>query len=206
MKSKILKDALVLTLITVIAGCLLGIVYKVTEQPIKNAEYNTQQNAYRSVFSDADSFEDNTDYTADSAAEALASTDYGSQNTIDGVVNALDSSGNLLGYVITVTDSQGYGGDVTFSVGIQSDGTVNGIAFTSISETAGLGMKAKDDAFKSQYENKKVDSFEVTKTGATDDSQINAISGATITSKAVTSGVNAALSYFQTSLGGGTNE
>ena len=68
-------------------------------------------------------------------------------------------------------------------------------------------MKAKEPAFKDQFSDKKVAQFEVTKTGAAGDEQIDALSGATITSRAMTNGVNAALLYFQNILGGGsTNE
>ena len=67
----------------------------------------------------------------------------------------------------------------------------------SISETAGLGMRAKDDSFTSQYTNKKVDSYKVTKQGASSDNEIDALSGSTITSKAVTNGVNSALVAFK---------
>ena len=55
--------------------------------------------------------------------------------------------GSEAGYVITVTDKDGYGGDIQITVGIMSDGTVNGISFLSISETAGLGMRAKEPSF-----------------------------------------------------------
>ena len=58
-------------------------------------------------------------------------------------------------------------------------------------------MKAKEDSFSSQFAGKQVESFEVTKTGATSDNQIDAISGATITSRAVTGAVNVALAYYQ---------
>ena len=86
-------------------------------------------------------------------------------------------------------------------MGIQKDGTLNGISILSISETAGLGMKA-ESVLKPQFENKKVANFTYTKSGSTMDSQIDAISGATITTNAVTTAVNAGLYVFQTQLGG----
>ncbi len=199
--NKIVKDALTLTLITLIAGLALGVVYKVTEGPIAVAQYNTQQNAYKEVFPDADSFSDLADFSEERAAAVLAGTDYAEDDSIVGCVEALDASGNLLGYVVSVTSHKGFGGDITFSVGINVDGSVNGIAFTSISETAGLGMKAKDAAFKDQFAGSFDGTLAVTKDGGT----IDAISGATITSRAVTNGVNAAILYFE-SLGGGANE
>ena len=58
-------------------------------------------------------------------------------------------------------------------------------------------MNAQNPEFKDQYAGKTAQVFEVTKTGATADNQINAISGATVTSRAVTGAVNAAVYFFQ---------
>lgn len=195
--NKIVKEALTLTAITMVAGLLLGLVYMVTEEPIRVANYNKQQDAYRTVFAAAASFEDKADFDSEAATATLAGKSYAEDDTIKGCVEAYDEGGNLLGYVVTVTSSKGYGGNITFSVGIQNDGTVNGIAFTSISETAGLGMKAKEDGFKGQFAGLTGNDFSVSKDGGS----IQAISGATITSRAVTNGVNAAITYFE-SLGG----
>ena len=101
----------------------------------------------------------------------------------------------MIGHVINSTSKDGFGGWVSISTGIQEDGTLNGIAFLSISESAGLGMNARDTDWYKQFTGKKSDKFSVTKTGATSDDEINAISGATITSRAVTGAVNAAV-YF----------
>ena len=106
-----------------------------------------------------------------------------------------------MGYVLSVTSREGYGGDITFTMGIRLDGTLNGISILSISETAGLGMKA-EAVLKPQFENKNVSQFTYTKSGAVSDDQIDAISGATITTNAVTTAVNGGLYYFQTQLGG----
>ena len=84
--------------------------------------------------------------------------------------------------------------------------TVTGISFTNISETAGLGMKAKEDSFKDQFKEKKVESFQYTKSGAEKDEEIDALSGATITTNAVTNGVNAGIAYFRYVSGGAVNE
>ncbi|MCI8280389.1 MAG: RnfABCDGE type electron transport complex subunit G [Lachnospiraceae bacterium] len=204
--NKIVKDAIIITVITLVSGCLLGLVYEITKEPIATAQYNTQQKAYQTVFEGAGTFEDYEGFDETAAAEVVAQSGY-TENTIEGVVAAKDASGATLGYVITVTSHAGYGGDITFSVGIRSDGTVNGYSITSISETAGLGMKAKEEKFYSQFAGKNAEAFEVVKGTASSDNQIEAISGATITSRAVTNGVDAALSYFRTiSEGGGANE
>ena len=97
------------------------------------------------------------------------------------------------------------GGDITFTMGIANDGTLNGISILDISETAGLGMKA-EEVLKPQFAEKNVPVFTYTKTGAVSEDQIDAISGATITTSAVTTAVNGGLYYFQTWLGGGGNE
>jgi hypothetical protein len=82
-------------------------------------------------------------------------------------------------------------------MGVQLDGTTNGISFLSLSETAGLGMEADTDSFKVQFEGKNVEQFRYTKSGATVDEEIDALSGATITTNAVTNAVNAGLTYVQ---------
>lgn len=200
MKNKIVHDALVLTAITLISGFLLGLVFAITKEPIKAAEEAKKQAAFKEVFQDAETFEAFGDYNADTATKAAA--DAGFENdTIDDVQTALDGSGNPLGYVITVTSKEGSQANITLSVGITSEGVVNGYSTTAISETPGLGMKVNDDSFKAQFEGKSEETYSVTKSPATSDSEIESISGATISSRAVTNAVNAALAYFR-SIGG----
>ena len=126
--------------------------------------------------------------------------------TIDEVVLAKDKDGNELGYIVTVTDSEAYGGSLQMTVGILSDGTVKGISYLSINETPGLGMNAKEDSFIKQFSDKKVDYFKYNKAGASADNEINAISSATITTNAVTHGVNGAIYCVEYITGGGINE
>ena len=197
---EMMKNTGILLVITVVAGLVLGLVYQVTKDPIAVQEARKKQEACQEVFQDAASF-DELEVNAVNASEW---TDAGyAQERIDEVMSALDSSGNLLGYVITVTTKEGYGGDIQFTLGIRMDGTVNGMSILSISETAGLGMR-EDEVLKPQFGGKQVEQFEYTKSGATSENQIDAISGATITTNAVTNGVNAGLYYFRTELGGGS--
>ena len=194
---EIMLNSLKLCLITLIAGLLLGTVYEITKEPRKKQEEKTKQPAYEKVFEVADSFEE-MDYDKKELETYLSDNGYKpSVAYIDGIVKALDGDKNVVGYVITVTDKEGYGGNIQFTIGIQSDGTINGISFLSIEETAGVGMKAKENKFKSQFEGRKVDSFEYTKNGATADNQIDAISGATITTNAVTNGVNTGILAYK---------
>ena len=202
--NKIVKNTLILTAITVVSGLLLGIVYNVTKEPIAQAQENTKQEAYRAVLTDASSFE-TVDFDAESALSLLSENGYTS-DTITEVAEGKDDSGETIGYVISVQSSEAYDGTLDLSVGIGSDGTVKGVEMLSISETAGLGMKADEAEFKDQYKDKNVESFSVTRTGEDGDNMIDAISGATITSNAVTNAVNSALVYYQNELGGGVNE
>ena len=197
---EMMKNTGILLAITLIAGLLLGLVYQVTKEPIAQQEAKAKQEACQEVFADAASFEAVELVTADE--DAWSSEGYG-QESIDEVMMAKDSAGSTLGYVITVTTKEGYGGDIQFTMGVRTDGTVNGISLLSISETAGLGMRA-DEVLKPQFAGKQVDKFEYTKSGASSENQIDAISGATITTNAMTNGVNAGLYYFQTVLGGGS--
>lgn len=192
---EMMKNTGILLAITLIAGLLLGLVYQVTKEPIAEQEAKAKQEACQEVFQDAASF-------AMIGVETMTVEGY-AQESIDEVMEAKDASGELLGYVITVTTKEGYGGDIQFSIGVRLDGTVNGMSILSISETAGLGMQA-EDVLKPQFAGKQVEKFTYTKNGAAADNEIDAISGATITTNAVTNGVNAGLYYFQTVLGGGS--
>ena len=196
MKNTIIKDAMILTLITLVAGGVLGLVYEITKEPSAKQQEMAKQEAYKSVFEDADSFEVCVEEGDGELAAYLAENGFEAQ-TINEVMEAKDASGETLGYAINLTTSEGYGGDITFSMGVREDGTLNGISILTISETAGLGMNATKDEFKNQFQDKQAESFEVTKTGAAADNQINAISGATITSNAVTKGVNSGLCAFE---------
>lgn len=203
MNKKIVHDALILFAFTVVLGLILGVVYGITKAPIDKVNYENTQAAYKAVFEDADQFEDYDDFDKDAANELVAENGYSDE--IDNVVTALDASGNSIGYVMTVTAKDASQSTITFSVGIASDGTVNGYSITDIAETPGLGMKAEDEEFYSQFEGKNVDSFTVVKSAPTADNEIESISGATITSKAMANGVNACLVYFQNVLAGGAN-
>jgi electron transport complex protein RnfG len=131
----------------------------------------------------------------------VEATELGTGCDVNEVVVA-NAGSELKGYVITTTTHDGYSGDIQVSIGIAADGTVKGIEMLSIAETAGLGMNANTPEFKAQYAEKLVDAFAVTKTGAAADNEIDAISGATITSNAVTNAVNTAIVYFNNVLGG----
>ena len=203
MKNKIIKDALALTLITLVAGVALGGVYEITKDPIARQEAQAKAEAYEQVFTDAAAFEEvkMDDTLIQTIRDQLDQEGYKAQS-IEEIMRAEDESGETLGYAFTVVTSEGYGGDIQFSMGVQNDGTLNGISILSIGETAGLGMNADTPAFKDQFVGKQVEQLQYTKNGATQDDEINAISGATVTTNAMTNGINAGLCAFRVMEGG----
>ena len=119
-------------------------------------------------------------------------------------VNRGSANGETVGYNITVTP-KGYGGLIEMVVGISDEGRLTDIKILSHTETPGLGAKAADPAFSGQFHEKIVEKIVVTTTPPAADNEIQAISGATITSEAVASGVNAALGYWAKNLKGEGN-
>lgn len=201
MKNTIVKDTMALVLITLVAGAALGGVYTITADPIARQQQMAKDEAYKAVFADADTFEV-VIAQEDPDLEAYLDENGHPAQTINEAVQAMDSSGSPLGYAFTVTTSEGYGGDIQFAMGMKDDGTLNGISILSIGETAGLGMKATTDEFKNQFADKNVEEFQYTKSGASQDSEIDALSGATITTNAMVNGVNAGLKAFAYEKGG----
>lgn len=201
--NKIIKNAAILTAITLISGLLLGLVYEVTKEPIQASQEKAKQEAYKQVLPEAEAFKDAEEFDEKKAEEVLETAGV-SGCYVKGSAEALNESGETLGYVVTTVSKEGYGGEIEISVGITSDGTVSGIEILSISETAGLGMKATEPAFKNQFRDVQTEKFVVKKDDPS--GNVDALSGATVTSRAVTSAVNAGLAYYQNVLGGSVNE
>lgn len=198
---QVIKDTVILLIITLAAGLVLGFVYQITKEPIAKQQEKAKMEACKEVFQEASTFA-KADWNAlPPERDILTGAGY-EEEKIDEVMLALDQNDSVLGYVLTVTTSEGYGGDITFTMGVSVDGTLNGISILKISETPGLGMKA-EEILKPQFTQKKVESFEYTKSGAMADNQIDAISGATITTNAFTNGVNAGLIYCSAIMEGG---
>lgn len=194
-ESGFVKDALILFAITLISGVALGGVYEITKEPIRQATIAQNNATYKEVYQVAESFED-IEIDLDALNAEIAGLAYGNVG-IESVLEAKDASGAGIGYVINSYSNDSYGGKVGISVGLDADGNIVAVGIRETSDTPGLGLKAKDDAFKGQYAGKSGE-LGVTKAEA-GDSEIKAISGATITSNAVTNAVNAA-SYVKQSL------
>lgn len=201
--STMLKEAGILFCITLIAGLLLGFVYELTKEPRRIQQEKATQEACIAVFPGAAEqgielrFED-IGYVPEEALAAELAED----SVKIGTVFAAYNGGTLYGYVTEAVSSKGYGGNIVLYVGVGTDGTVNGVSVTEISETAGLGMEAPN-VLTPQFAGKKAESFVFTKTGAAAENEVDAISGATITTRAVTNAVNGGLKVALRLLGGG---
>lgn len=183
-----LKEAGILFAITLTAGLLLGFVYELTKEPIAEQKRRAVQEACAAVFQNASRFE-----SLDYAPPVELQEKLSKEGVVTGsVYEALASDGGKLGYVIESTTKRGYGGNIVLYVGVTMDGTVNDVSILSISETAGLGMRA-EEVLVPQFHRKTARSFVYTKTGAKADNEIDAITSATITTKAFTDAVNGAL-------------
>ena len=164
---------IILGAICLVCALLLGLVNMITADPIKAAKQRKTEQAMKAVLP-ADSYE-SVEYTGG-----------------DALVKAVYRAGDA-GYVVEVTPS-GFGGEVDLMVGVGSDGTVTGISVITHSETSGLGAKAKTDPEWGKQFIGMSGEVKVSKDGG----KVNAITGATITSRAVSSGVTAALEAVQT--------
>lgn len=198
MMKKIILDTLSLVVITVVAGLLLSSVHGLTEDTIAYAEADERIASYREVFDTAADFSDVENF--DDLSSRLSS-ELGAGVSVGEAKNALDEAGNIIGVVVSATSANGYGGDVTLSVGIDPENKITGMKVTSMSESPGFGSHCQDKEFQEQF---KGISGEVkyVSSGKSAPDEIDMISGATFTTKAVTEAVNAALDFAELALGG----
>mgnify|MGYP004506649355 CR=1 FL=1 len=172
----IIKTAVILFLITGIAALILAVVNNFTAPIIAENSAKKQAAAMQNVLKDAEFSEENL---AENVDDPEISEIYKAQK-----------DGSAAGYVVMVNPN-GYNGAISMVVGIDAEGKVSGIDIISQSETAGLGANCVKDEFKDQFVGKSGE-ISVVKNDPKDN-EIDAITSATITSKAVTSGVNKAL-------------
>lgn len=165
--AEIVKPAAILTAICIIVTFLLAVTNALTAGKIaENSEKKAAESRFKVL--EADSYV---------------------QLDKEGVVfEAIKEDGKSAG-VVVVTDASGYGGTIEVMTGIKLNGEISGVNILSMDETPGMGAKAKESSFLDQYLNKSESSMSVTKDGG----EIDAISGATITSRAVTQAVNDAI-------------
>ena len=199
------RPIVVLTCIAIIAGVALSGVYVMTKDTIEAQQRAAQAASYLVVCPDADHFD--ADETVDKAIADLGGAVYGTgfgRVTINEGFAALDADGNNVGYAFSVTTADGFDGNISMAVGVNADGAVNGISFTELSETPGMGMRVDEDEFKGQFAGRNVSKFTLNKAGgSTAEDEIDSVSGASTTSGAVVNAVNAVLDFYNNTVKGG---
>lgn len=182
---EVLVPTVSLFLISLVVTLLLAVTNGVTAPMIKDLAAKMEIETRQKVLSEAASFEEKT-ITLDGAEYEYC--------------EGLDAEGKVVGYIFTTT-SKGYGGDVKVMTGVSANGKITGTEALVLNETAGLGMNAKNESFRDQYKGI-AGSVKVTK-DSPKENEIQALTGATITSNAFTNAVNTALELYTAVTGGG---
>ena len=194
------KAAINLTVIALITGLALSGVYAMTKDKIAEQKMQANAESYRAVLANAETFSYD-DAISGAVTELEGGTyDQGSfgRTYVNDVVVGNAADGSVAGYVLSVTSAEGFDGNITLSVGINTEGEVQGIAFTELAETAGMGMRVDEDEFKGQFSGVTTDAFVLNKSGdASADNEINTVSGASTSSGAVVNAVNTALAFYR---------
>ncbi len=184
----VIVPAIVLTIICIIITGLLAGTNELTKDPIAQQVELKAQLTREIVLPEAKTYKE------------IDITLLGENLDIDNCFAGFDESDNLVGYTITSTEN-GYGGPIEVMVGILStDDTVNGVSILSQTETPGLGANATQAEFTDQYKQVIPEAFTVVKTPDVKQGEIEAITGSTITSDAVTKAVNNTLEIYNSNL------
>ncbi len=186
-KDTLLNMFIAMFVICVVSGGVLGIVYNATKDPIAAAETAKKTEAIKNVLPE---FNELKETMVKSALEDVEIPFY----------LAYDANNNFIGAAVETFTNKGFSGNISLMVGILADGTVNNISVLQHAETPGLGSKMSEPSFKDQFNNKHADSFNfnVKKDGG----DVDAITAATISSRAFCDAVNRALSTFENNKGG----
>ena len=182
----IIKPTIVLFLICTIVTLALALTNYATKDAIASQVRLQEESARKEVFSDAEEFEEIQDL------ESVMGKKNEDERLVKKAYNSL-KDGEVIGRVYSV-ESKGYGGVISIAVGIDDSGKTKGVKIVSHSETPGLGSKAKDEPFISQLVGiSPKEPLTVVKVGGSKEEEIDALSGATISSKAVVKAVQAAI-------------
>ncbi len=173
-----MKLVLVLSMICLVSGILMALVYNVTAEPIARAREAARMDALRQVLPPT------------AAAPKLEESTITYEGQEIPVVYAR-YDGQLLATVLQVKTAEGYGGDIELMAGILPDGSIQGIAILDHKETPGLGAHISGRAFLDLFKGRKLDGtiWKVKKEGG----DIDEITAATVSSRAVVDAVRIAL-------------
>lgn len=182
----IFKLSLFLLLVAGIAGAGLSYVNGLAGPLIEKQILQSKIDSFKEVYPQADKVEDET---------VLYLKDQ--HNPVVKEVNIAYRSGMPTG-VIYAVETKGYSGPISILAGFDiASARISAIKVLNQRETPGLGAKAKEGKFQDRYRDKRTAmALEVTKVAPVRENQVQAITASTITSKAVTLGVNAAREHF----------
>lgn len=185
---EIVKLGLILFLITAVAAVVLAVSNNATSDMIVKVQNEANDAARKEVLPQAENF--------NAIDESKINEIKSKNNNILEVYTGISKDKSVVGYTIK-TATSGYGGDVEVITGISLDGKVTGIKVVKHQETPGLGANSTKPEFQNQFVGKSTDKeLTVVKTEAKESNEIQALTGATITSRAVTTGVNSAISVY----------
>ena len=186
-KDTLLNMFVALFVICIVAGGVLGIVFNATKDPIAAAENAKRTAAIKNVLPEFNPLKTVNVKSAMEDAEIPFHLAY-------------DADNNFIGAAVETFTNKGFSGNISLMVGILADGTVKNISVLQHAETPGLGSKMEEETFKGQFCDKNPASFNfsVKKDGG----DVDAITAATISSRAFCDAVNRALSTFENNKGG----
>lgn len=190
----VFKLGLILFIISAVAACALALTNYVTAPTIEQMNIETNTIARQEVLSEAKDFEAVSEEDVAKIAEKI-----GMEKPEELLEIYIGKNGDeVVGYTVKTGPTSGFSGEVQVLTGVSSEGVITGITIIKHNETPGLGALATGD-WKDQFTGKSAgEELTVVKTAPTADSnEIQAITGATITSKAVTSGVNVSIQVYQ---------
>ena len=188
----IVKAVAAIFVITLVMGAALGLVYNVTKEPIEKTQEKAKQEAYKQVYPTAESVYASEDFDYVAINDFIHESGYNDIEIVEFGV-ALDETKTAIGYIVTVTNPNGYGGNITMMIGVDFNAVIQGVAFLELNETVGFGAEANNEEFYNQFVGKQVAEFSYTKDGSDKEDVIDALTGATITTSAVVDSINAVL-------------
>lgn len=172
-----------LTLISLVASACLGFVYEFTKEPIELANLNKKLNAIKEVVPD---FNNNPN-------DEMYRLPTGDGDSLE--IYPAKKDNEIVGFAVNTYSSKGFSGNISIMAGFKPDGTIMNITVLEQKETPGLGTKMTEPAFKDQFNDKNPEDFvlKVKKDGG----QVDAITAATISSRAFCDAIQRAHSTLQ---------
>ncbi len=184
----ILRLIVVLTSLCIVSAIALAKIYDLTKGPIAHQKRLEVLRAIKTVLPPYDNEPDR-----DMVTLPIGKDKRGEE--VQGVFYRGRKSDRLIGLAFKVTSPEGYGGDIEVMVGVLPNGTVYGVEVLSHLETPGLGAKIREAKFKDRFKNRNLSN---TKWAVKKDAgDIDGITGATISSRAVTKAIKEGLEFYR---------